>query len=49
MVLLPIRMPSRATMIGRLIATSEPNATARTTTATMIPISSEFAPSAWSA
>ena len=38
MVLMPTRRPTSATTIGRLIATSEPNAMASTTTATRIPI-----------
>ena len=37
MLLMPIRMPSSATRMGRLIATSEPKATASTTTATRMP------------
>ena len=37
MVLVPIRMPTSATRIGRLIATSDPKAMASTTTATAMP------------
>ena len=38
--LVPMSSPTRATTIGRLIATIEPNAMARTTTATAMPITS---------
>ena len=47
--LLPITMAIRAATIGRLIATSEPKAMARMTTAIRMPISSLFPPAGRSA
>ena len=44
--LLPMTMASRAATIGRLIATSEPKAMARMTTAIRMPISSLLPPAA---
>ena len=46
MPLMPISRPTRATTIGMLIATSEPNATTSTTTATRMPIPSLEGPAA---
>ncbi len=46
MLLIPISRPIRATMIGMLIATSEPKATTSTTTATRMPIPSLEGPAA---
>ena len=44
MALLPTTMATRAVTMGRLIATSDPNATARMTTAIRMPIISPFPP-----